>query len=100
MSYAIVWQEEDGTVYAGKLEVDPGGVHLDGLSQQGLPHLRDVPFADVAGIHAGRGSERLGGRPTIVLDQAARPPLRIGSVGGGGMLSELAEQLMLGAFAA
>jgi hypothetical protein len=100
MSYAIVWQEEDGTVYTGKLELNGEALQLDGLSRVGEHHLRTLRYADVAGIHTGRGQERIGGRPTLVLDQAAKPPVRIGSVGGSGLLSEVAEQLIVSAFAA
>ena len=37
--------------------------------------------------------ERIGGRPALVLDLAVGGPLRIGTLGGVGILSELAERL-------
>ena len=102
MSYAVVWQEDDGAVYAGKLELDPGALHLDGLSRRGEPRHRDILYRAVGHVRTARSTERIGGRPTLVIDVQGNGghPLRVGSVGGSGLLSELAERLSTGAFAA
>ena len=45
-------------------------------------------------MHVGRANrERLAGRPALVLDLAVGGPLRIGSLEGLGVLSELAERM-------
>jgi hypothetical protein len=99
MSYAVVWQEEDGTVFAGKLELAERTLRLDGLSRVGAHHRRVLRYADLGSVRSARRGERIGDRPTLVVEHRSRPPLRIGSVGGSGLLSEVADKLTAGTFA-
>jgi hypothetical protein len=87
-TYAVVWSDPAGPVSVGKLELDPEGMHLEGGCE------RLVPYAAIERLHVGRRvSERIRGRPSLVLDLAGGERLRIGSVGAPGTLHELAERL-------
>src|SRR5207249_649885 len=85
-SYAIVWSE-NGASHAGKLEVAPWGLYLEGCDVS-----REVPFADLVGVHVGRSSvERLDGRPVLVIERWSGDPIRIATVGELATLLELAD---------
>ena len=89
-SYAVVWTDDVDGVRAGKLELRAECLRLDGAEE------RRVPYRDVEAVHVGRRlSERIRGRPSLVLDLAGGRRLRVGSVGGVGTLHELAERLSL-----
>ena len=79
----------------GKLELEPKGLRFEGSAgSRRAPHVHRVPYEEIEAVHVGRGNpERLGGRPSLVLDLAAGGPLRIGSINGVGLLNELAERL-------
>jgi hypothetical protein len=87
-SYAVVWSEALGPLRSGKLELGREGLELEGESS------RSVPYAEIEGLHVGRlVPERIGGRPSIVLELVGGEALLIGSVAGLGTLHELAERL-------
>jgi hypothetical protein len=91
-TYAVSWQEEDGHVYSGKLEVRPTELVLDG-ADGGAAKANVVPLEDLVGLRVGRtGEERLGGRPTLVL-QFPHGSIKIASVVQPGIVSELAERI-------
>lgn len=94
-SYAVLWSEPQQPVRAGKLELERTGLRLEGsLGRRGGRQVHRVFYEDIESVHVGRaGGERLAGRPALVLQLAVGGPLRIGSVQGLGVLSELAEQL-------
>jgi hypothetical protein len=94
-SYAVLWSEPEQPVRAGKLELEPNGLRFEGTrGRRGSAHVHCVFYEDIESVHVGRaGRERLAGRPALVLDLAVGGPLRIGSVQGAGILSELAEAL-------
>ena len=94
-SYAVLWSEPQQPVRAGKLELEPTGLRLEGsLGRRGARQVHRVFYEDIAAVHVGRdGGERLAGRPSLVIELAVGGPLRIGSVQGLGVLSELAERL-------
>lgn len=87
-SYAVLWSEDGCDVLAGKLELAQDGLHFGGR------HRHDVAYADIDAVHvARRAADRVRGAATLVLDLAGGSVLRIGSVGGAGIVSELGEQL-------
>jgi hypothetical protein len=94
-SYAVLWSEPRQPVRAGKLEFEPTGLRLEGsLGRRGARRIHRVFYEDIESVHVGRErGERLAGRPALVLELAVGGPLRIGSVQGLGVLSELAERL-------
>ncbi|HEY2543327.1 MAG TPA: hypothetical protein VGH92_09775 [Gaiellaceae bacterium] len=88
-SFAVIWSESYHSPRAGKLELDAAGLRLE--SQQ---RAQRVYYEDIENVHVARDrGERLAGRPALVLDLAVGGPLRIASLGGVGILSELAERL-------
>lgn len=94
-SYAVLWSEPEQPVRAGKLELEPTGLRFEGANgSRSSRHVHRIFYEDIESVHVGRsGRERLAGRPSLVLDLAVGGPLRIGSVQGVGVLSELSELL-------
>ena len=88
-SFAVLWSESESAPRAGKLVFEPASLRFDG---HGLVHR--VYYEDVESVWIARANgDRLAGRPAIVLELAVGGPLRIGSLDGIGVLSELAERL-------
>jgi hypothetical protein len=94
-SYAVLWSEPEQPVRAGKLELEPNALRFEGSrGTRSSRHVHRVFYEDIESVRVGRSRlERLAGRPALVLDLAVGGPLRIGSVQGAGILSELAEML-------
>jgi hypothetical protein len=89
----VTWREADGSQRAGRLELDDRAVVLDGRNGE-LPGRRSVPYDDVRSFRLARGSgERLGGRPTLILELAGGESLSIASVAQPGIVTELANRL-------
>jgi hypothetical protein len=87
-TYAVVWIDPAGPVSAGKLELVQDGLRLEGGRD------RVIPYAEIERLHVGRRvTERVRGRPSLVLDLTGGERLRIGSVGAPGTLHELAERV-------
>jgi hypothetical protein len=94
MSYAVVWSENDGPLYAGKVELGRRWLVLAGAARPALESLRRLFFEEVADVHVERqAASRLAGRPTLVLERRQGGSVRIASVEGAGALHELAEAL-------
>jgi len=88
-SFAVLWSDQYHSPRAGKLELDDSGLRFEGQEA-----AERVYYEDIEAVHVARDrKERLGGRPALVLDLAVGGPLRIGSLGGVGILTELAERL-------
>jgi len=88
-SFAVLWSESSLPARAGKLVLDDSA-----LSFEGPGFVHRVFYEDIESVHVGRGNgERMAGRPALVLDLAVGGPLRIGSLEGLGVLSELAERM-------
>ena len=87
-TYAVLWSEEGCDVLAGKLELADDRLSFGGRD----PH--DVAYADIDGVRvARRAADRVRGAATLVLELAGGSVLRIGSVGGPGIVNELGEQV-------
>jgi hypothetical protein len=88
-SYGVVWREGEAPVTAGKLELMPQALRLEG--REGL---RDIPYDQVAGVRIGRSpADRLEGRPSIVLDCRGANPVTISTVAQATLVGEIAERL-------
>ena len=94
-SYAVLWSEPEQPVRAGKLELEPNALRFEGArGGRTSRHVHRVFYEDIESVHVGRSvRERLAGRPALVVDLAVGGPLRIGSLEGVGVLTELAERL-------
>jgi hypothetical protein len=88
-SFAVLWSESDTPARAGKLQLEPNGLTFEG------PHFdHHVYYEDIEAVRVARNpAERLAGRPALVVNLAVGGPLRIGSLEGVGVLTELAERL-------
>ena len=97
-SYAVTWQEADSSTRSGRLDFGPSGFVLDGANGCGPVRLH-VPYDEIGNVRLVRtASERLNGRPTLVVDRRGDGELRIaGAVILGGIAAELAERLASGA---
>jgi hypothetical protein len=87
-SYAVVWNEEQGPLNIGRLELQPEGILLDGAV------ARELPYRDMHEVRVGRArGERIAGRPTLLVRLVSGGVVAIASIGAPGTLSELAERL-------
>ena len=92
-SYGIVWREGTLPLASGKLELRADALHLDGMAA-GRPVSRDLPYDSLMTVRVGRSTaERIGGRPSLVLERRSEPPIAIASVSQPGVVAELAERL-------
>jgi hypothetical protein len=93
ITYAVAWEEPDGSERAGRLELGRRELMLEGRNR-GLPVRHSFPYADVRALRiANRNGERLQGRPTLVLELRAGGALRIAGVAEPGIVRELASRL-------
>jgi hypothetical protein len=95
MSYAVVWCENGGPVYAGGLELSDRCVLLAGRAREALESRRKVFYEELADVRVERRPrERLDGRPTLALELTHEGSLvRIAPVTGAGVIPELVERL-------
>ncbi len=92
-SYAVIWREAGGRIYAGKLELGPTALRLRG-SSEGFLGQTSIPYGDILGVRLGRSpSDRLNGSPTVILDRRAAPAISIAAVNGVGVIGELGDVL-------
>lgn len=88
-SYGIVWRDGDHPVTAGKLELLPTGLRLDGRSG-----TREIPYRDLDGVRIGRSAvDRLDGRPSLVLDRRRGDRVTIATVAQSSVIGELVERI-------
>lgn len=91
-SYAVTWQENGGAFHSGKLALDGSGLMLEGGPQNGSGPIL-LPYGELLGMSVARNSERIAGRPTLLLYRRGKNPVRIASVAASSIISEVAEQL-------
>jgi len=92
-SYAVTWQRGEQETRAGRLELLPGGLTLEGSGTNGAAS-ETIDFGDLLDVRIGRAaSDRLSGRQTLVLERRGGAPVRIASIVQPGVISELAEHL-------
>ena len=92
MTYAILWCENDGPEFAGRLSLEPAGVVLSGTAAGQPTASCDVSFDELADVYLERSApSRHPWRPSLVLVTRAGDQLEIGSLQGLGALHELAE---------
>ncbi len=93
-SYAVVWREESGPQYVGKLELGPDVLRVQGSSSQGFVGVRTIAYADLVGVRIGRTpDEQVNGQRSVVLDRSAGRPISIAAVSGVGVVHEVAHAL-------
>ena|SRR5437764_1450869 len=92
-SYAVTWQEPEAPAHAGKLELGAQGIALEGLANSGRPAALLIPYEELSDLRLAASGERVGGRPTLLIDRGDRGCLRVTGVGGPGVVSELVDAL-------
>ena len=94
LSYAVVWHEPPREARSGKLQLEDAALRLVGTSPDGADEVTEIPYRSVERTRvASTPGERMGGRPTLVVERRGEEPIEIASVGGIGVVSELAENL-------
>ena len=89
MNYGVLWSENGEPSYAGKLEVGPYRLLLEG-SVRGRRGRAELSPAEIKSVRIGRsGADRLGGRAVLVLELTTGEEVRVAPIGVVGMLHEL-----------
>jgi hypothetical protein len=93
VTYAVSWQEPNGSSGSGRLELGADALLLHGRNgHAGID--RAFPYRNMSSLRIGRGSDdRLQGRPTLIVDLAGGGALKIASVAQSGIVSELASRI-------
>lgn len=93
ITYAVTWEEGEGTRRSGRLELGADALHLEGRNGDGAAS-RKLSYADVSRFRLARsGGERLQGRPTLVLELRGGEVLKIAGVSQPGIVAELSDRL-------
>jgi hypothetical protein len=93
MTYAIVWRENEGLSYSGRLELGANGILLSG-SGAGRESHRELRYDGLTSLALERRSlARHTSQPTLVLVTRGDDRIAIGSLEGLGALHELAENV-------
>jgi hypothetical protein len=93
ITYAVTWEEPDGSARSGRLELAARALTLEGRNS-GLPVAHAFPYGEVRAFRvANRNGERLQSRPTLILELRAGGRLRIAGLIQQGIVSELASRL-------
>jgi hypothetical protein len=87
-TYAVTWSEEDGHVFAGKLEVGAAYVRLEGWSGHGPERLRVFHKGDITRI----ATERRNDHRELLLDGYGRR-IAVNVIEGAGAMGELLDEL-------
>jgi hypothetical protein len=94
-SYAVTWVVGSGPVRVGKLELSPNGLRLEGGDPKGRLFSLSLLYRDLGGVHIARSAvERIRRLPTVVVNRPGRAAVRIATVGGLGMTTEVFERLV------
>jgi hypothetical protein len=95
VTYAVTWEEPDGTRRSGRLELGVDALRLEGSNGEGATS-KDLPYSDVSRFRLARsGGERLQGRPTLLLELRSREMLKIAGVSQPGLVAELSDRLAM-----
>ncbi|HUZ16182.1 MAG TPA: hypothetical protein VMU72_08370 [Gaiellaceae bacterium] len=93
-SYAVLWSEPLCKPETGKLELEPESIRFEGSRAGCGGCVHRIYYDDIDGVRIGYlERDRLAGRPSVVVDLEDGGPLKIGSVDGVGIVSELADEL-------
>ena len=92
MSYAVLWSANHGPIHPGRLALLPSSLLLEG-STRGDVFRYEVDYDEIVGVGIGRGpSERIRGRPVVVITKADGELVHVATLGVG-LLGELVEQI-------
>jgi hypothetical protein len=93
-TYAVKWREPDGRAYVGRLALGPRTLRLEGRQPDGPAVDRQIDYEELQGLRIGHGAaDRIGGRPTVVVERAAGAYLLTSAGLGAGIVQELVDRL-------
>jgi hypothetical protein len=92
-SYAVLWQEGDGAVSAGKLLLCPSGLRLESGSGSGRTTARVFCYDELTDVESARPADRIRARPTVLVKRNDKERLAIAAVDGVGSVREIVERL-------
>jgi hypothetical protein len=88
-SYGVVWREGASPLAAGKLELLPLGIRLDGLEG-----TQEIPYELLASVRVGRLSgERIDGHPSVVLERRSGALVTISTVAKPSLVGEIVARI-------
>ena len=94
-TYGVVWRVGNRPLARGKLELLPHSLQLEGMAGS-QPASREIVYDHLSEIRIGRSaSERIDGRPSLVLAPHSGDTVSIASVAQPGIVAEIAERLAL-----
>ena len=91
--YAVIWRTGAGPVRPGKLVLGATGLRLETGAPGGRLTTEGIPYADVKSLKQAPSTQRLHGRPTILVMRRGRDPVAIATLDSPGSAHELAERL-------
>ena len=93
VTYAVSWEEPDGSPGSGRLELGTDALLLEGRNG-GVDVTRAFPYRNMSSLRVARAAhERLQDRPTLIVDLVGGRSLRIAGVAQPGIVWELASRL-------
>jgi hypothetical protein len=92
-SYAVLWQDGDGPVSAGKLVLGPATFRLETGSGAGRASSRVIRYEELTSVASAVPSDRIRSRPTAVIGRSRRDRLSIAAVDSVGSGREIVELL-------
>ena len=92
-TYAVTWHEGDGPIQAGKLEVGPARLRLEGGTSGRRISVQTVLYEDFSTVRMARAERGRESGPALLLERRGRPALWIASVDGAGTAREFFERL-------
>lgn len=92
-SYAVLWQDGDGPVSAGKLVLGPASLRLETGSGAGRASSKVIRYEELTSVANAAPSDRIRSRPTAVIGRSRRDRLSIAAVDGLGSGREIVERL-------
>jgi len=92
-SYAVLWQDGDGPISAGKLVLGPTSLRLETGSGAGRASSKVIRYEELTNVVNAAPSDRIRSRPTAVIGRSRRDRLCIAAVDGMGSGREIVERL-------
>ena len=92
-SYAVLWQDGDGPISAGKLVLGPTSFRLETGSGAGRASSKVIRYQELTDVANAAPSDRIRSRPTAVIGRSRRDRLSIAAVDGMGSGREIVERL-------
>ena len=93
-SYAVLWREGKGPIYAGKAELGARSLTLEGSCHGRQRSSLTIRYADLAGLSLTRAPEdRLFGKLTLMLELREGEAVDIAGLNGFGTVRELEERI-------